>query len=154
MSSSPVWTFALLIGLAPVIAGCQFGEGESKFPAGEGTRWILTDLPGSPEKVPVPPPEAPAAVPEFRFDPGEKRVTGSTGVNRFSGPYELSGGSLRFGRLATTRRAGLPELMRLEDAYLQALTSTRAHRSEGQTLEQRLLSSRNATLRTHASGSS
>lgn len=54
----------------------------------------------------------------LRFD--GTRVTGSMGVNRFSGEIE---GELPIGPIATTRMAGPPELMRQEDALLEHLQS-------------------------------
>lgn len=47
-------------------------------------------------------------------------VQGSTGVNRFSGTLDTDGSRL-FRPLATTRRAGPPEAMALEAAFLKAL---------------------------------
>ncbi|MCI0361498.1 MAG: META domain-containing protein [Planctomycetaceae bacterium] len=50
----------------------------------------------------------------------EGKVSGSTGVNRFSGQLANEGKKL-FGPLAMTRRAGLPEAMAAEAAYTKAL---------------------------------
>jgi heat shock protein HslJ len=55
----------------------------------------------------------------------EGAVHGSTGVNRFSGVLDPDGRGL-FGPLATTRRAGPPEAMALEAAFLKALDSATA----------------------------
>ncbi len=49
------------------------------------------------------------------------RITGSTGVNRLVGTFELVDGELRCSPLATTRMAGPPELMDLERRLLAAL---------------------------------
>lgn len=50
------------------------------------------------------------------------RVTGYSGVNRFTGGYEIGeGGELEIGALASTRRAGPPALMRFETQMLDAL---------------------------------
>jgi heat shock protein HslJ len=59
----------------------------------------------------------------LEFDAKARRAAGSTGVNRWSGGYELSGKSLEFGPLVTTRRAGPPEAMQLEGEFTQALES-------------------------------
>jgi heat shock protein HslJ/uncharacterized membrane protein len=67
-------------------------------PALIGPRWSLIELNGAP----VP---ADAGI-ELRFDPAD-RVSGNTGCNNLFGPYEIEGHSLRFGNLATTRRACL-----------------------------------------------
>ena len=67
-------------------------------------------------------PEEVKARPRFWLDPStERRVSGHTGVNSMTGTYELSGGAIQFGPLATTRRAASPELMQQEAAYLNAL---------------------------------
>ena len=100
------------------------------------TTWLLVDLGGKP-------PAAPAGVdlrdprsrPRLKFDAPAKRVSGGTGLNSFDGPYESSGGgALKFGALATTRRAGEPEMMTQESAFLSALDSTSAARVTESTL--------------------
>jgi heat shock protein HslJ len=48
------------------------------------------------------------------------RVSGSSGVNRFHGALDPDGARV-FGPLATTRRAGPPQAMALETAFLNAL---------------------------------
>src|SRR6185436_16073363 len=60
----------------------------------------------------------------FRLNSTGKNVSGFSGVNQFSGDYQLDGRSLTFGPLAMTRRAGPPELMQQEAAITKALTST------------------------------
>lgn len=65
--------------------------------------------------------------------PGERRVRGYTGCNRFMGGYEGSDGRLRFGALASTRRAC--DDGGTEQAILQALESADGYRIEGDTLE-------------------
>jgi len=53
------------------------------------------------------------------------RAAGSSGCNRFTGPYATErSGSLSFGRLASTRRACLEPLMSQETRFLQALERT------------------------------
>lgn len=49
------------------------------------------------------------------------RLTGSTGVNRISGSWDLTAGGLSFSELVTTRRAGTPEAMEQEQRLLAAL---------------------------------
>ncbi|MGW4481480.1 META domain-containing protein [Rhodococcus triatomae] len=51
-------------------------------------------------------------------------VTGSTGCNSFTGRAEVSGETVTFGPLATTRRACVPELAEVEQAVLATLTGT------------------------------
>jgi len=73
--------------------------------------------------------------PHIQFDPEKKRVTGYSGVNIFSGGYDTTGGGLRMTQMASTRRAGPPELMELETAFLKALSATRSYRVDGDKLE-------------------
>jgi len=54
------------------------------------------------------------------FDDDE-RVSGFSGVNRYHGPYEVDGESIKIGPLASTRMAGPAELMEQERQYLEAL---------------------------------
>ena len=49
------------------------------------------------------------------------RASGSTGVNQLTASYSLTAEYLTFGPLATTRRAGTPELMAQEHAVVQSL---------------------------------
>lgn len=80
----------------------------------DGTSWELAELgPGQPL----------AAVerkPTLEFG-AEGAVGGFSGVNRFRGKAMLEGDKLSFGPLATTRMAGPPAAMELEQRYLEAL---------------------------------
>lgn len=59
----------------------------------------------------------------FAQDPAS--VSGTAGCNRFTGPYSLTGETLRFdGPLATTRRLCAEPVMRVERAFLFALSVT------------------------------
>jgi heat shock protein HslJ len=71
--------------------------------------------------------------PSLQFLDGN-RVAGSTGCNRLNGPFELAGGGLTFGALATTRRACVGAGMEVESTFLRALQSTRSHSLEAGTL--------------------
>ena len=142
-------TFLSLILTALTLAGCaakdndargRDGGGVTSPPARQkvapsrptsvtGTEWYLVRLGG----------EAVTGEPQFRprflLDPGnERRVTGSTGINAINGTYELSGGALQFGPVSTTRRAGRPETMATEGAFLDALKRTATAEIKGNTL--------------------
>jgi putative lipoprotein len=78
----------------------------------EGTAWVLEDLAGNGVLT-----RAQATL-EFA-DSG--RVSGNGSCNRFSGGVELSGESITFGRLATTRMACLDDVGKQEATYLKAL---------------------------------
>jgi heat shock protein HslJ len=60
-------------------------------------------------------------------------VSGSTGVNRLAG--SVSEGDKLFGPLVTTRRAGSPEAMQLEQSYTQALSEVNAFQAEDDQLK-------------------
>jgi len=63
------------------------------------------------------------------------RVSGDTGCNLFSGPYTLSGSSISFGPLATTRRACLSdEANQQEQQFLAALHATTTYELVGDRL--------------------
>jgi heat shock protein HslJ len=69
--------------------------------------WLLIEIDGEPID-----PEAPR---EVRFE--ADRVTGRVGVNRFTGSFTADGEVIQVGPVASTRMAGPPELMALEDRF-------------------------------------
>jgi copper homeostasis protein (lipoprotein) len=96
----------------------------------ENSYWKLLEVGGRPARVVDNIPE-----PNLRLTPAKKLARGSTGCNSFTGPYELSGDSLRFGQLVSTLRACTdPEINRQERAFLDALGATRTWRVTGDTL--------------------
>jgi heat shock protein HslJ len=76
-----------------------------------GTSWVVASL----DEGSVPEDDPPT----IAFD--DERVSGSTGVNRFTGGWELANGVLVLTPLATTRMAGPAERMELERRYLAVL---------------------------------
>ncbi len=104
------------------------GEDKGKIDLAERV-WQLTEL----ETVAMP--KLPRAqVPHLEFHSQEKRVTGSTGVNRLSGPCTWGPGKIAIGMLATTRRAGPPEEMQLEHAFVVALSGVDSWEIHGREL--------------------
>lgn len=75
--------------------------------------WTVTDLNGSalPEGLDV----------TLSFADG--RISGSSGCNRFTGGYELTGEGLTLGQIAATRMACPPPAMETEQAVLAALSA-------------------------------
>jgi copper homeostasis protein (lipoprotein) len=67
--------------------------------------------------------------PWIELDSRSKRVTGSGGCNRISGPYQAGDGTLRFGPLITTKTAC--RSMDTETRFLRALNDTRRYRILG-----------------------
>jgi copper homeostasis protein (lipoprotein) len=94
----------------------------------EGTAWRLVELDGKAVTAPADSARAPGLT--LLVD-GHK-VQGSAGCNRMMGSYQLSGSSLKFGPLATTRMA-CPG-MDAEQAYLKALGATTRYEIVGTTL--------------------
>jgi heat shock protein HslJ len=96
----------------------------------ENTYWKLVNLGGQPARV-----AENIAEPHLLLHPAKKQADGSTGCNRFSGSYELSGDSLRLGPLAATRRACLdPKMNRQESTLFEAFDATRSWKATGDTL--------------------
>ena len=89
----------------------------------EGTTWTLTSVDGA----------EPVAGEAATLTLSEGRAAGSTGCNRFTGTYVLDGGSISFGRLATTRMACPGELA----AHRVDRALGRTRRDRGQRLGRR-----------------
>lgn len=96
----------------------------------ENTHWKLIKVDGAPLAASIGGRE-----PYIVFDAEKKRVTGYSGVNSFFGSYDTTDGGLHMPRLASTRRAGPPELMQLESAFFKALAATRSYRISNDELE-------------------
>ena len=121
----------LLLATLLLGAGCSVPMQETTPRATlENTTWKLLELRGQPARV------APnESAPNLLLDPAKKQVRGNTGCNGYSGRYELTGDTLRFGPLLSTRRACAdPEMNRQESAFLKALDETRAWQITGEAL--------------------
>jgi heat shock protein HslJ len=114
-----------VMALALLLAGCGSSPAES--PSLEGTEWVLVTLRG---ETPLPD-TAPSA--EFSAD----QISGSTGCNTYFGTYEVSGGELSIGDVASTEMWCMePEgVMDQEQAFLAALASVASYRLAGERLE-------------------
>jgi heat shock protein HslJ len=87
----------------------------------EGVPWVLAaglDVAGWEE-----------VAPSAAFEDG--RVAGSTGCNRYTGPYTVDGTSLQLGPLAVTLMACLPPRDAVERAFVAALERVAGWRVEG-----------------------
>jgi heat shock protein HslJ len=91
-----------------------------------GTLWTLQELTG----MPVPATEA-GVGPTLQIDAAERRVAGSTGVNRYMGGATFDAATLSFSAIAASRRAGPLPAMAVERSLLAALEATRAYRISG-----------------------
>src|SRR5215213_3546500 len=97
--------FALIVGCAPTAVAAGDAPNGAAVPL-EGTTWSLVELGGQPAR-----PAGTAGTPTLRLDAAQSRAAGNTGCNGYGGSYELSGASLRFGALASTRRACVDEAL-------------------------------------------
>jgi heat shock protein HslJ/uncharacterized membrane protein len=90
-----------------------------------GTAWRL-DSPGGTDVS-----ERSQATLEF---PTDGRASGNGSCNRFNGVVTIEGSTIRFGGLASTRKACAEDVMRREDAYLAALRDAERFEVEGDAL--------------------
>ena len=109
------WTgFALLLSL--VLGAGLLGSSVAVAATPlENTTWKLTEVALSGTLAPVPD----GAVATLRLADGEAR--GNAGCNAFFSPYTLSGSSLTFGAIGTTRMVCEGSTATAEAAYLQVL---------------------------------
>lgn len=80
----------------------------------EEREWVVVRIGDDPVRIPRPP--------TIRFG-DEGRFTGSTGVNRMFGSYAVVDGILSTSAAGTTRMAGPPESMAVEQRFLTALNA-------------------------------
>lgn len=103
-------------------------EPDMRAPALDAVRWTLVRVGGLAIGA-----GARAAFLEFVRGP-EPRVSGASGCNRLTGGFAVQGEALRFLQVATTRMM-CSDGMEVEQAFLKAITDTRAHRiGEGRLL--------------------
>ena len=132
-------TVLVLAWLAGAGAGCAAQQPDAtttpSSPAGLsllGTMWTAFEIDGRPVDA-----VEPQRQPSIMLAPDGNRVTGSTGCNRISGTFMQQGSTLRFGRLAMTRMACVPDRGAAESAFVAAIEATRGQSIEHQTLELR-----------------
>jgi len=121
---------ATVLGVAGGCAGIESAPASERPVPLEKTYWRLLEVEGGSVSAAADQRDA-----HIVFDAEKMRVTGYSGVNSFFGGYDTNGGGLRMSRMASTRRAGPPELMNLESAFLKALGATRSYRITADKLE-------------------
>lgn len=94
-----------------------------------GTTWTAFELEGQPVDT-----REPQRQPSLLLAADGARVSGSTGCNRVSGTFTHQGSTLRFGMLAMTRVACVPDRSAAENAFLAAIEATRSQMIQNQTL--------------------
>src|SRR5215475_10904410 len=99
---TPLLVIAITVGACGGSSATDTRPAPAKVPDAtlENTYWRLLTLGDRPAHV-----VGNIAEPHFVLHPGERRATGSTGCNQFSGSYASDRRSLRFGSLVTTQRA-------------------------------------------------
>jgi heat shock protein HslJ len=119
MRGSTLLAMIVVLALGTMIlaaCGPLGGSGEAKL---VGPVWTLTALNGQP---PLP---VTAITAEYGAD---GRVTGSSGCNNYSGPYEVDGNKLSFGQpMASIMMACQPAVMAQEAVYMKALESVASY---------------------------
>src|SRR5690349_6178487 len=90
---------ALLV-VGGAVAGCVSTHASGDLTTLSGPDWRLVELNG---RAAIP--DDPARRPWIRFNTDSSRVSGSAGCNRMSGPFTLSGESMHFGALISTKMA-------------------------------------------------
>jgi len=118
------WCLAAVGALAACAAPPLLGV---HTPTPTGIDWWLVELDGRPVALERRP-DGSEAPPLLRLDANSGRVSGSTGVNPFTGSFQQTGDTLHFGPQAAGRRAGPLQAMAIESAYLKALQATVAAR--------------------------
>lgn len=97
------------------LAGCATASEGRRIGSGE---WRALDING----FPVAPPAS------VTLTLGNGKASGSAGCNSFTGTYDLGRNEgIRFGPLATTRKACEPALMEQEQRYLALLAAVRGY---------------------------
>lgn len=112
------------IGCAAVSFGAP-AQGGGGGVAWDGSTWLVEDIRGR---------GAPDNVQTTLSVSADGAAAGSTGCNRFRGQAVVDGATLRFGPLATTRRACAPAVADQEKKFLRALERVRFARFDGSRL--------------------
>ncbi len=109
--------------------GCSGADASTKAsaapaprPSLRGSVWRLEALQDGEGPTLAEPPGRPL---ELRLDADANRVSGSGGCNRLIGGFRLDGEHLSFSKLASTQMACPPELMAMEQRYVEALGQVR-----------------------------
>jgi heat shock protein HslJ len=131
------WRLALVAGLAVCVlplAGLLAGCGDDQEDlALVGTKWVMTTYAvtgAMKDALPTPTVDATFAAPKD----GEGDVSGSGGINQYSGRYTVDGDKLTVGTISSTRKAGAPAVMQQETDYLIALQTAATYQIDGDTL--------------------
>lgn len=125
MNASLVIAAVLALG-AGLVAGCGEDEGgAADADLLEGIPWVLASGIDLPQDVAL-------TMPTALFDAGT--VSGSTGCNRYTGPYTVDGDRLELGQLAQTQMACAPPADRIERDYVARFAQVTGWQVDGDRL--------------------
>lgn len=115
----------LLLAATMLFTGCASRVARKAPPSLPAGPWALVELNEKPVTV-----VNLSQQPTMLFDAEGGRVSGHAGVNRYNGSYTQNGTAMSFGPAATTKMAGPPELMRIEEEFLAMLPKVKSWRIE------------------------
>ena len=125
------WSSLTLMGAMVALLLLMVGPAKANPEAAlVGTYWRAVEIDGSPVT-----PQSGKREPHLVLRSEGKRVSGSTGCNRFTGTFAQTANGFRFSQMAVTKMACPPPLDALERAFLQALNATATVRISNNTLE-------------------
>jgi heat shock protein HslJ len=125
------WSSLILMGAMVALLLLMVGPAKANPDAAlVGTYWRAVEIDGNPVT-----PQSEKREAHLVLMSEGKRVSGSTGCNRFTGTFEQTADGYRFSKMAVTKMACPPPLDALERAFLQALGVTASVRISENTLE-------------------
>ena len=135
----PLRTVLVMAVVAGGFGGCAAQQSDAPTaptspgrPALLGTTWIAIEIDGQALDA-----TNSQRQPTIVLSGDTSRVSGSTGCNRISGTFTQQGNGLRFGMLAMTRVACVPDRSATENAFAAAMDATASQAIENQILELR-----------------
>jgi len=119
-----------LLAATMLFTGCASRAARKAPPSLPAGPWALVELNARPVTV-----VNLSQQPTMLFDAAAGRFSGHAGVNRYNGGYTQNGTALSFGPAASTKMAGPPELMKIEDEFLAVLPKVKSWRIESAWLQ-------------------
>jgi heat shock protein HslJ len=120
----------VMLAATLLIVGCQTPAPSPDLLPLTGTPWMLTELNGKALTA-----TDGLTTPTLTLDAAAKRASGVSGINRYSGGYELVEAKLKFGMFMGTRMAGPPAAMAVESEYLQTMSAVTEWKIQGRELQ-------------------
>ncbi len=130
-ASSLSYRLIEVVSKTPVTGESGTGSGAATEITLEGPVWLLASY-GDPDN---PTPVLPETEITAQFGAEAGKVTGSSGCNRYFGPYTVAGDSLTIGPLGSTMMACPDPQMQQEQAYQAALQAAETYTVSADTLD-------------------